>query len=250
MRSRRLGQHFLNSTRLAERIARTAGVENELVVEIGPGKGILTKQLARIASRVVAVEIDSRLAASLGALRIPRVDVLNLDFLKVDLRNFDHPVIVGNIPYGITSAITEKLILGKKYLKQALLTVQKEYGSKMTATLGHPQYGYTSICVNYHFDICRHFAVAARYFSPKPKVSSVVVTLRPKEGVYDQKDELGFFEFVAGVFRYRRKSLKNAILNYLGWYPQEMDNTLLAKRPQDLRVDDYYRIYTMVSGER
>ncbi|MDH4210011.1 MAG: 16S rRNA (adenine(1518)-N(6)/adenine(1519)-N(6))-dimethyltransferase RsmA [candidate division WOR-3 bacterium] len=250
MRREMLGQHFLNSTRVAERIARAAEVKDELVVEIGPGKGILTRQLAILAKKVIAVEIDGRLARFLEDSRIPRVDVLHLDFLKVNLRDFGHAVVVGNIPYGISSLIIEKLIGSKNFVKKALLTVQKEYGSKIVAALGHRGYGHLSICANYHFEIRRLFSVPARYFTPSPKVSSVVVALQPKKGIFDEINEGEFFEFVAGVFRYRRKSLKNAILKHLRWLPDGADHDLLAKRPQELSIIDFYRIYQLILEKR
>ncbi len=250
MRRETLGQHFLNSTRVAERIARAAEVEGELVVEIGPGKGILTRQLAILAKKVIAVEIDGRLARLLETSRIPRVDVLHLDFLKVDLRDFGHAVVVGNIPYGISSLIIEKLTGAKDSVKKALLTVQKEYGSRIVATLGHRGYGHLSIYANYHFEIRRLFSISARYFSPSPKVSSVVVALKPKKGVFDRINEEEFFKFISGVFRYRRKSLKNAILKHLQWLPDGADQNLLAKRPQELSINDFYRIYQLISGKR
>jgi 16S rRNA (adenine1518-N6/adenine1519-N6)-dimethyltransferase len=244
-----LGQHFLNSARVAQRIARAAEVEGELVVEIGPGKGILTRQLAILAKKVIAVEIDGRLARFLEDSRIPRVDVLHLDFLKVDLRDFGHAIVVGNIPYSISSLIIGKLVGSKNFLKQALLTVQKEYGAKMVASPGHRGYGHLSICANYHFEIRRLFSVPARYFTPSPRVSSVVVALRPKKGMFEQIDEEEFFKFISGVFRYRRKSLKNAILKHLQWLPEGADRGLLARRPHELSVNDFYRIYQLISGK-
>jgi len=241
-----LGQHFLNSTRVAERIARAAAVDGEIVVEIGPGKGILTKQLALFARKVIAVEIDGRLARALNDLSMPSVDVLHLDFLKFDLGLLRDVVIVGNIPYSISTSIMEKLIKNKTVVKKALLTVQKEYGAKMTAPHGSRVYGHLSICANYHFDIRRLFSIPARFFSPSPKVSSVVVTLLPKKGVLDDINEEEFFRFVSGVFRYRRKSLKNAIQSHLNFLPEGIDQFLLARRPNELTVSDFYTIYKAV----
>jgi len=250
MRSRRktLGQHFLNSTRFAKRIAQTAGVRSKLVIEIGSGRGILTRQLAELAEKVIAVEIDSRLANYLENLGIPRVDVQNCDFLGIDLTTFGSSILVGNIPYNITSAILTKLIENKSYFERAVLTVQKEYGDKMMASLGSRGYGYFSIYVNYHFKLDKEFVIPARYFSPKPKVSSVVLTLQPKEGSIDAKYEARFFEFVSGVFRYRRKVLRNAILSHLRWLPRDINDDILEKRLQHLSIDDFLRIYQKIFG--
>jgi len=246
-RRKRFGQNFLNSRKFAERIAQSAGVDNELVVEIGSGKGILTRQLAKRARRVVAVELDSRLANFLEGLKIPGVDVLNRDFLGLELGDFETPVVVGNIPYGITSAIIEKLAASKSNVKMALLTVQKEYGSRMTAAVGGSDYGFLSIYANYHFELVRGFVIPARYFSPKPMVSSIIVTFKPKKSSFPEDYERKLFEFVSGVFRYRRKSLKNAILNHLRLLPHGLDPALLAKRPQYLSIDDFHRIYSRIS---
>jgi 16S rRNA (adenine1518-N6/adenine1519-N6)-dimethyltransferase len=233
---------------MAERIARAACVEGELVVEIGPGKGILTRQLAVLAKQIIAVEIDARLAARLEDLKIPRVEVRHLDFLKLDLDAFDQPVVVGNIPYRISSLIIEKLIASKNSVMGAVLTVQKEYGAKMTAALGQRGYGQLSICANYHFDIRKLFAIPARYFSPSPEVSSVVIALKPKKGMFNGIDEEEFFRFVSGVFRYRRKSLKNAIQSHLRRLPHGMDHEILSKRPHELGINDLYRVFNMIAG--
>lgn len=250
MRSKRktLGQHFLNSTKFAKRIAQSAGIANRLVIEIGSGRGILTRPLAELAEKVIAVEIDSQLARYLENLGIPRVDVQNRDFLDIDLAASGNSILVGNIPYNITSAILRKLIENKSHFERAVLTVQKEYGDKMMASLGNRDYGYLTIYVNYHFELRREFVIPARYFSPKPKVSSIVLTLQPKQGSLDAKYEARFFEFVSGVFRYRRKVLRNAILSHLRWLPQSIDDDLLENHLQDLSIDDFLRVYQHISA--
>ncbi|MBE0433270.1 ribosomal RNA small subunit methyltransferase A [candidate division WOR-3 bacterium] len=232
--------------KFAERIAGVAGVDNELVVEIGSGRGILTRQLAKRAEKVIAVELDRKLACFLEGERISRVDVLNRDFLGLELSDFSAPVIVGNIPYGITSAIIEKLAGSRHQLKRAVFTVQKEYASRMVASPGSPDRGYLSIYANYHFAIAREFTIPARFFSPRPKVNSVVVTLRPKEPVLGEESAKNLFQFIAGVFRYRRKSLKNAIMKHMDWRPCGPLPELFAKRPQHLDFDDFRRIYELV----
>jgi len=241
-----LGQHFLNSASLAARIARIASIDNEVVVEIGSGKGILTRQLAEYAKRVIAVEIDSRWADFLKGLHIPRVEILNRDFLRIDLAGFDNPVVVGNIPYLITSAIIKKLALNKSCLKHAVLTLQREYGDKMTAALGSADYGYVSVFVNHHFTVHKQLTIPARYFTPRPQINSTVVTLKPKRSVCNGPYEKGLFEFIAGVFRYRRKSLKNAIMSHLRALPDGLDPALLAKRPQHLSFDDFEKTYRYI----
>jgi 16S rRNA (adenine1518-N6/adenine1519-N6)-dimethyltransferase len=249
MRTKRrvLGQHFLNSTKFAERIAQTAKIENSVVLEIGSGKGILTKQLTKRASKVVAIEIDGRLAEHLRKLDLSDVQVLNADFLKIGLQDWGTIVVVGNIPYSITSAIIQRLAENKEYLERAVLTVQREYATRMMAAEGSSEYGFISLYTQYHFEIHKEFSIPPRFFSPKPKVSSVVISLNPRTTKYDTAYEIRFFEFVAGVFRYRRKSLKNAILNYQKRLPAGLDDPRLTSRPQYLSLDDFHEIYQKIS---
>ncbi len=242
-RRRVLGQHFLNSQRFAHKISELAGVEGETVVEIGSGKGILTVQLASRASTVVAVEIDPRLAGVLRRLAIPNVRVINQDFLKIDLDDYGCPVVVGNIPYSVTSAIFAKLVADKSRLKKAVLCVQKEYGQKLMANVGDHDYGYITVLANHHFQVNKEFVVPARFFSPRPKVSSVVISFMPRKNDLDEGYEKELFSFIAGVFRYRRKSVKNAVLSYSRRSPQDLDDVLLRKRPQYLTFEDFHRVY-------
>ena len=230
-----LGQHFLNSPRFAERIVRCAAIEDKVVMEIGAGKGILTRQLAKRAKRIVAVEIDSWLAKHLQELQLPRVHVLNRDFLKIDLGDWGDTIVVGNIPYNITSDIVRKLAENKEYVKKAVFTMQKEYAARMMAPVGSSEYGYVSVHTNYHFELHKEFSIPARYFSPRPKVSSVVVTLKPRESRYDAVYEAQLFEFIAGVFRYRRKYLRNAITSHGLRLPIGLDDDQppLIEEPDD-----------------
>ena len=248
IRRRILGQHFLNSSRFAARIAEIAETDDEVVVEIGAGKGILTKQLAIRARQVIAVEIDPKLADLLERMQLPNVKVINRDFLQMGLGELDNLVLVGNIPYRITSAIIRKLIQDRCYLKRATLTVQREYGVKMMAPVGSTSYGYLSIYINYYFDASRKLVIPARFFSPRPSVSSVVVKLCPKAGSIDQDCETRLFEFIAGIFRYRRKSLRNAIMSYQGRLPRGISEDMLRKRPQQLSLGDFRSIYAVISG--
>ena len=242
-----LGQHFLNSATFAERIAQSAKIKNKVVLEIGSGKGILTKKLAKRASKVIAVEIDDRLAGQLQKLALSKVQVLNQDFLKINLGNWPGVVVVGNIPYSITSVIIRKLVENKEYIERAVLTMQKEYAAKMMATKGRSEYGYITVYAKHNFEVRKEFKIPPRFFSPRPRVSSTVVTLNPRARKYDALYEARFFEFVAGVFRYRRKSLKNAILSYQKRLPMGMDDQRLASRPQYLSLEDYHEIYQKVS---
>jgi 16S rRNA (adenine1518-N6/adenine1519-N6)-dimethyltransferase len=245
-RRRSLGQHFLNSAKIAGRIANTVKIDGNTVVEIGSGKGILTRQLARRAARVIAVEIDGELTAYLRGLQLPGVVVLNRDFLNVDLGQWDMPTVIGNIPYSLTSAILDKLVEYKKDISRVVLTIQKEYGDRMLASVGGSAYGYITVYTNHHFFARKEFIIPSRFFSPEPKVGSVVLTLEPRKSSYDIEYEDRFFAFVEGIFRYRRKVLRNAILNHLKYLPDGIADDALRKRPQHLSVDDFHSIFQAV----
>lgn len=243
---KRFSQHFLNSKKLAGKIVDHADIDGETVVEIGAGKGFLTKLISAHATRVYAVELDRELISTLEKLDLPNVSVINDDFLQLDLTSFRKPVIVGNIPYAITTQILEKLARQKKAFKRAILTIQKEYGARLLAKAGFPQYGSITLFVGYHFSVKKLFSISARLFSPQPKVSSMVIKLHGRKSPFSLKDERSFFEMIKGIFCYRRKYIKNALRNCLYEVPQDIDSALLKKRPGDLTLDDYYSIYCRV----
>lgn len=246
---KRLGQHFLNSNRLAKRIVDFAAIDDDIVLEIGSGKGMLTKQIAEKAKKVYAVEIDKIFAKRLKTMAQTHVIVLNKDFLKLNLHDYDKPVIIGNIPYSITTLILQMLVTQKDYFKRAILTIQKEYGERILAHLGCRQYGSITLYLNYYFSIKKGFVIPAKNFSPRPKVNSVVISLIKKQPPFALKSEEKFFQFIRGIFRYRRKSLKNAIMHYLGKLPDNINIELLKKRPENLSIDDFHYLFNIVEPE-
>jgi 16S rRNA (adenine1518-N6/adenine1519-N6)-dimethyltransferase len=247
---KRLGQHFLNSTRLAKKIVGFAAIDkHDIVLEIGPGKGMLTKQILEKAKKVYAVEIDTTFVKYLQTMTLPRVIVLHKNFLTLHLRDYDTPVVIGNIPYSITTPILQMLTVQRDYFKRAILTIQKEYGDRILAQVGCRQYGSITLYLNYYFSIKKGFVIRAGNFSPRPKVSSVVISLIKKQPPFALKNEEKFFQFIRGIFRYRRKSLKNAIMHYLGKLPDNINAELLSKRPEKLSIDDFYYLFNTLEAE-
>ncbi|GAI11020.1 unnamed protein product, partial [marine sediment metagenome] len=139
------------------KIARDNGLFDpekiEFIGEIGSGKGILTRQIAQGAKKVFAIEIDKKLAQVLKRMNLPNIIIINNDFLKLDLKNYQNPVIVGNIPYSITTHIFKKLIEQRDCFKKAVLTIQKEYGQRILAKVNSRQYGMITLYVNYYYQI-------------------------------------------------------------------------------------------------
>lgn len=240
---RRYGQHFLNSPRIAERIVEFARVDGEVVCEIGSGKGMLTVPLAKRARRVYAIEIDPALFEGLRRKSASNVMVIHDDFLKVNIADFGRCVVVGNIPYSITTGIFDKLVQQKEHIHRAIVMVQREYGERLRAPVGHTRYGALTMYVNYHFTISRGMTVPPRYFTPRPMVSSVVLGLEKKTPEFAIRDDDAFFDFVRTVFRYRRKSLRNALIQATETVPVRVRSGIMDKRPQDVTLEELYSLY-------
>jgi 16S rRNA (adenine1518-N6/adenine1519-N6)-dimethyltransferase len=192
---------------------------DDTFLEIGPGRGALTEPLASRVRRLVAVEIDRDLAATLAAELPPNVDVVEGDFLDVDLdrllRAEAPPIrVVGNLPYNVSSPILFKLLAthdrGRRFA-DATLMLQREVADRLVASPGTGEYGALSIQVALHADVRRVLNLPPGAFRPPPKVSSAVVNLRFREPAVDVGDPQTFERVVRGIFLQRRKMLANAL---------------------------------------
>lgn len=217
------GQNFLKDINLVKKIVRSAEIkENSLVIEIGPGAGILTKELSLVAKKVLAFEIDKRLETILDHTLKDNsnVDIIYDDFLNRNLKddlekyNYDHLYVVSNLPYYITTPIITKLINEQIDVDKIVVMVQKEVGDRFVAKPKTKDYNSLTVFLNYYFDIQKLFLVSRNQFVPKPNVDSVVVALTKKEQQYKLKDSNLFFTLVRDSFKYKRKTLKNNLKNY------------------------------------
>jgi len=223
---KKFGQNFLINEEIMERILEAAElVPDDLVVEIGPGLGGLTQQLAQRAGGLLAIEIDEQLVSVLEQVLAvyPNVKLIRGDILKLDLDrevkqffpNVKFPYkIVANLPYYITTPIVMGLLEQKKQISSMVLMVQKEVGERMQASPGTKAYGSLSIAVQYYADIKLIQRVPPSSFRPAPEVDSVVIKLEmratPK---VEPRDEQLFFQVVRGAFAQRRKTLVNSLSN-------------------------------------
>jgi 16S rRNA (adenine1518-N6/adenine1519-N6)-dimethyltransferase len=207
---RPLGQHFLFTESILERIALAACPRPEpLVVEIGPGPGGLTAHLARRAERLITVELDPSLAEKIrGRFQDQAVEVVEGDVLETDLGQWGEAVVCGNLPYYITSPIIERALALGPALKRAVFLVQKEVAERITAQPGSRDYGYLSVSVQARARAEMLFTVRPGAFKPPPKVDSAVVRLTPS-GDVDQGEIAGFLRFAGLCFRMKRKTLRN-----------------------------------------
>lgn len=216
-----LGQNFLHDKNIIEKIVTSSSItDKDLIIEIGPGKGALTKELKRYNSEIICYEIDERMRPILGELENNRVSIIYGDFLKRDIKKdlehktYENLYVIGNLPYYITTPIIEKVIDSGIYLTAMTIMVQKEVADRFTANPKSKQYNSLTIYLNYYFDIEKVCLVKNTCFNPIPKVDSAVVKFTKKKTTYDVKNEEYFFKLVNDSFKFKRKTLKNNLNGY------------------------------------
>lgn len=225
--SKSLGQNFLSDKNIIDAIIEGSGIGGEdLVIEIGPGMGVLTAAAAECAAKVVAVEIDKHLIPILEeTLRdFDNIEVINSDIMKTDLtavveqhRTPGKVRVIGNLPYYITTPIVMKLLEEDVPADSITIMMQKEVADRIKASPGSKAYGALSVAVGFYCTV-EHVANAPKeVFVPRPKVDSTVIRLdiRPERPV-ELIDEKIFFETVKGGFGQRRKTLLNSLTGVRG----------------------------------
>ena len=224
---KRFGQNFLVDTHVLDKIIESSGAAKEdMVLEIGPGIGTMTRRLAEAAGRVVAVEIDHNLIPILQETLAdcPNVTIIEGDILKTDIRaladeyNGGRPIrVVANLPYYITTPILMGLFEGGVPLLSVTVMVQKEVAERMQAGPGTKDYGALSLAVQYYAEAEIVANVPANCFIPRPNVGSAVIRLtRYAEPPVAAKDPDFMFKLIRGAFNQRRKTLPNALGNAEG----------------------------------
>ncbi|KRM96175.1 16S ribosomal RNA methyltransferase KsgA Dim1 family protein [Liquorilactobacillus aquaticus DSM 21051] len=222
-----LGQNFLTDVNILKKIVNAAELdENDDVIEIGPGIGALTEQIAKKAHSVLALELDDRLIPVLAETLEPydNIQVIKQDVLKADLKQllskyFDgqHRVkVVANLPYYITSPIIIHLLETGIPFDSLVVMMQKEVAERLSAQPGTKAYGSLTVRVQYQMHVKVAFTVSKTVFVPQPKVDSAIVVLSPKEVLTLPKDEQLFFKVVKGCFQHRRKTIWNNLQSFLG----------------------------------
>lgn len=215
MTKKKFGQHFLTDLSVAQREIRYAEVtQDDTVLEIGPGRGILTKLLAEKAKQVIAIEIDEQLVAYLQTIMPKNVQIIQGDAVKLDFHMFPRfTKVVANLPFQISSAITFKLL--NYDFSKAVLMYQKEFAERMVAKPGSKNYSRLSVAI-YYKTTCRQVEIVSKKcFFPRPKVDSSIVILTPrKTPPFPVENESFFFTLTRELFNHRRKKIKH-VLRYL-----------------------------------
>ena len=253
---KRFGQHFLERAWVNKLIAVLGTSPADAFLEIGPGRGALTRALAPHVARIIAVEIDRDLAAALPAQVPANVRIVTGDFLRVDLgevlRDEPQPLrVIGNLPYNVASPILFRLLEtaddGRRF-RDATLMLQKEVADRLTASTGTAGYGALAVQVGLLADVDRLLTLPPGAFRPPPKVTSAVIRLRFRPPVADVGSPEAFERVVRGVFRQRRKTLLNAFRPVAESFgrlaPQVIDLVGLdpSRRPETLTVDEMARL--------
>jgi len=220
---RALGQHFLRNAGIARAIVDlVAPTPRDHVVEIGPGEGALTAELARRAGRVTALEVDRELAARLRARALERLEVLDADARTWDYGALMRPeggrvLVVGNLPYSVGKPILEALVTARTAIDDMALMLQREVAERLAAPPGSKVYGSLSVLTQLYCDVRLALRVPPSAFRPPPEVDSAVVHLRVRPAPrVPLGDERRFHVVVRAAFGQRRKMLANALAAGLG----------------------------------
>ncbi len=250
-----LGQHFLHDPNIVRKIIALAEIKpNETVVEIGPGRGILTRALNETGSKIFAIELDRSLDEQLQKefKDSPNVRIIQADALVYPFENIPAPfAVVANLPYSISTPLLFRLLELRSRISRMVLMLQLEVARRITAREGGKEYGLLSVGIQFYADPRLEFVVPRGCFKPPPRVDSAVIRLTmrttPKVAV---KDEAFFFRVVRAGFGHRRKSLRNALKD--GGFPADAVEKALSaasitngnpqRRAETLSIEDFARL--------
>jgi 16S rRNA (adenine1518-N6/adenine1519-N6)-dimethyltransferase len=250
---KRFGQHFISDRRILQRIVHLAAINPEdTVIEIGPGAGALTRELAGAAGRVVAIEIDRDLIPELRASMPANVEIVEGDALEVDFTRWSSVPfhLVGNLPYNVATPLLKKFIEWRSRITSVTVMLQKEVAERIRAGPGTRDYGPLSVLIQYYATPVWGFRVPPGAFSPRPRVDSAVLRLEWKPGVENNPQ---FTHFVQQAFGSRRKKLINNLASiFTAKTREELVSTLEKEgvspdaRPETLSVEQFLRVYNRV----
>jgi 16S rRNA (adenine1518-N6/adenine1519-N6)-dimethyltransferase len=239
-----LGQHFLKDKNIASKIVSgLSGAVN--VLEIGPGKGVLTQFLINIPGiQLIVVEIDKESVDYLNH-HYTGLNILSGDFLKIDITsvfssNFS---IIGNFPYNISSQIFFKVLENKNLVDEVVCMIQKEVAERIVSPPGNKSYGILSVFLQAYYHIEILFTVNPGVFEPPPKVKSAVIKLKRNNVKQLNCNEGLFFEIVKKSFNQRRKILRNSLKALLNL---DADDPVFMKRPEQLSVNEFVVLTNLI----
>ena len=248
---KRFGQNFLTNDKIAEDIVSfLSDSKTKTILEIGPGKGILTKNLIKKSNKKKKfIEIDSECIEYLK-IKFDGIndDLINKDFLKIDLNAFDKPIsIIGNFPYNISSQILFKIYENKNIINEMVGMFQLEVAERICSNFGTKKYGILSVLIQAFFEVKMMKKIKPQSFYPIPNVDSAVIRINKKNDSINC-NEILFKKIVKQSFGQRRKTLRNS-LKIFNIPDIKKEDTIFAKRPEQLSVSDFIYLTNLVDNE-
>jgi len=242
------GQHFLNSERIAQRIAgslQLGGQAYQRILEVGPGRGMLTKFLLHRPEELVVIEADRDMVLYLNKhFEELRGQIVEANFLKTALPELNQQqpfALIGNFPYNISSQILFKMLDHRAYIPEMVGMFQKEVAERVASPPGSKTYGVISVLVQAYYEAEYLFGVDKGKFTPPPKVQSAVIQLIRKEQASLGCNEKLFRTVVKQAFSQRRKMLRNTLKTFLKGDPI-LQEELFSERPEKLGLEDYVQL--------
>ena len=264
-KTRRWGQHFLADSKVLKKIVRVIDPQAEdLIIEIGAGKGALTFPLAQKARAVIAIEKDRELVPVLERGKLDNLKIVEKDVLRVDFKELvaaaasrtDRVKMVGNLPYSISSPLMFKMLEDKGLFPRCVFLVQKEVAERICAQPGSKKYAPLSILVHNYFSARVHCLVHPGSFSPPPRVESALISLeRRASPLFEIPDEPLFLKFLQEAFRHRRKILlnnlrKSRFLPNLVQAAYEALSLPRTARPEELSLEQFVRLFNLLEASQ
>ena len=255
--SKSLGQNFLIDQNILDKIVESVEInEDDCVLEIGPGIGTLTHELAVKCKKVIAIELDDNLIPVLNETlaNFNNIKIIHADALKVDIKKVmqDEGIksvkVAANLPYYVTTPVISKLFEEKPGIESITVMIQKEVADRIVAHPGTKEYGALSLLVQYYSEVEKICKVSQACFMPQPKVESAVVRMKiRKTPAVDVKDEKLFFRIIRDSFNMRRKTLWNA-LKPLGLEAEKLKEAFEAaqidpiRRGETLSIEEFGKL--------
>lgn len=253
---KRFGQHFLIDQNIVRKTVELAAIQpDDTVLEIGPGRGILTRALCEKATRVIAIEIDRQLAQILTDF-CPNLDLRLGDALKFDYTSLPQgTVVVANLPYYVSTALLFKLLESSQKIDRLVLMMQTEVAQRLAASPGAKEYGVLSVLTQYRAAVTVAFRVSAHCFRPRPTVGSAVVHLQVKRArSLDAVHESSFIRLARAAFAHRRKTALNSLRDE--GYAVDAVMAALSRcsiasdrRAESLSLEDYLTLAAALDNE-
>ena len=249
-----LGQHFLIDENISKKIVNSVSLNDfDKIIEIGPGKGALTKYLFEFNDKLMLIEYDTESVNFIkNSFKKYNPKIVNEDFLKYDLKDAlsrsSKNLIIGNFPYNISSQIIFKVLDNHSLVNKLVGMFQKEVAERIISKPNSKQYGIISVRTQLLYDVKILFDVSPNVFFPKPRVNSSVISMTRKKNININFDLKLFDRLVKLSFQQRRKKIKNS-LKKLDIKENILEDSIFGLRPEQLSVNDFIRLTQKISNE-